>query len=189
MSSPSTVNEVKLKRLRAKFSEKVSERPASVSDVDWAVFNACVQEKRALSEVSKTLGLTKTRLRGTLARVEAQMDGDAALTRPLEDLQLSVRARNALHRLGCQTVEDVFRVDFSRAVRQVGSKTRTEVLEKLEEHGFRQPATPGPSPTEVSRIARSLDRVQTRVNTAFEGVRREIRVLQERLKKLGESRA
>jgi DNA-directed RNA polymerase alpha subunit len=98
----------------------------------------------------------------------------SSVNRPLEELQLSVRARNALHRLGCETVQDVCLLDFNVSMRQLGAKTRLEVLDRLARAGFRPVLFEKPSSTEVRKIARGLDRVG-----------REIRILQERLKKLG----
>lgn len=181
--------EVRIKSLRAKFPVAPQQRPAAVAESDWGIFTACIHEKRPLMVVSRNLGVPPATLRDSLARVESLMEpptAHAAVTpdRPLEDLRLSVRARNALHRLGCRTVEDVFKLDFSASLRQLGSKTRLEILQQLEECGFRPAAPDKPSQTEMTRIAISLDRVQSRVSTAFESVIREIRALQDRLDKL-----
>ena len=99
-------------------------------------------------------------------------------------MALSVRARNALHRLGCQTVEDVLRLDFSASLRQLGSKTRAEVLGQLGKAGLRPFLLERPSETEMRRIAHSLDRMQSRMHATFESVMRELRTLQDRLKKI-----
>jgi hypothetical protein len=179
-------NEFKITRLRAKFAMSVPRRPASVAESDWDIFTACVHQKRPLTSVSRSVGVSPSSLRDTLARVEALMDPPALTPeRPLEDLQLSVRARNALHRLDCKTVGDVFRLDFNGALRQLGSKTRLEVLSKLEEFGFRLAIPNQTKQMEMRRIARNLDRVQSRINTTIESVMRKIRTLQDRLKKLG----
>ena len=60
------------------------------------------------------------------------------------------------------------------------------MLDRLDKAGFHPLFPDKPSPSEVTRIARSLDRVQSRLNTAFESVMREIRALQDRVEKLGE---
>ena len=124
---------------------------------------------------------TKTK-RARLRRPPGAMTPD----RPLEELQLSVRARNALRRLGCETVDDVFHLDFNGSLRQLGSKTRSEVLNQLGAFGFRPVLAAKPLMAEMSRIARSLDRAQSRINSAFESVIREIRGLQDRIEKLSE---
>jgi hypothetical protein len=126
-------------------------------------------------------------LRDALARVEVQIEPHRVTAHgALESLQLSVRARNALHRLGCQTVADVLHLDFNTSIRQLGSKSRLEVLERLDKAGFHPLLPEKPPPSELRRIARGLDRVQTRISSAYESVMREIRMLQDRLEKLGE---
>jgi hypothetical protein len=106
----------------------------------------------------------------------------------LEDLQLSVRARNALHRLGCETVEDVCGLNFHASLRQLGDKTRSEILDKLAQAGLRpghHPSMPAQANlAEIRRIARGLDRVQSRIDATCDSVRREIRMLQDRLNKM-----
>jgi DNA-directed RNA polymerase alpha subunit len=158
-----------------------------VAESDWGIFTACVHDKRALTAVSRSLGLPPSDLRDALARVEVQIEPPVVKSEEaLEALQLSVRAKNALHRLGCETVADVLRLDFNVSIRQLGPKTRSEVLDQLDKAGFRPLAQDKPLPSEMRRIARGLDRVQTRINSAYQSVMREIRMLQERLEKLGE---
>jgi DNA-directed RNA polymerase alpha subunit len=158
-----------------------------VAESDWGIFTACIHEKRALTDVSRSLGLTPSNLREALARVEDQIEPRrVARDGALEALQLSVRAKNALHRLGCETVADVLRLDFNGSIRQLGSKTRSEILDRLDKAGFRMVLPEKPLPSEMRRIARGLDRVQARINSAYESVMREIRQLQGRLEKLGD---
>src|SRR5437899_1463898 len=58
----------------------------------------------------------------------------------VEDLGLSVRTRNALRAIGCDTVEKVLALDLGSSVRGLGRKTKEELLTALELGGFRHPA-------------------------------------------------
>jgi len=101
----------------------------------------------------------------------------------IEELGLSVRARNALHASGCQTVGDTLRLDLNRNVRGLGRKTRDEIFSALERAGFRHPALEGEPLSEIRSLERSLARFQGRVNSALGAVAKEIHLLKERLRK------
>jgi DNA-directed RNA polymerase alpha subunit len=113
-----------------------------------------------------------------------------ALGSPVEDLGLSVRTRNALRGIGCDTVEDLLGLEFSSPVRGVGRKTREELLTTLERAGFRHPAVESEPASEEMRILESsLERMQGRVEAALGAVAREIRLIKQGLRKLANKRA
>ena len=64
---------------------------------------------------------------------------------PLEELGLSVRARNALKSVGCNTIADVLKLDLERPVRGLGRLAREELLAKLESAGIPHPSAARPS--------------------------------------------
>jgi hypothetical protein len=102
---------------------------------------------------------------------------------PLEDLGLSVRARNALKSVGCSTVGDVLRLDLDRPLRGLGKFAREELLVKLDRAGFPHPCdveTAG----EITRLERSLERIEHRIDSVLGGLSREIRAARHRLRKL-----
>ena len=102
---------------------------------------------------------------------------------PLEALGLSVRTRNALRGVRCNTIEDVLRLDLERPIRGLGPKARRELLGKLDEAGFPHPAD-GQRTSELKLLERNLERMQERVNAALALVAKEIRSARERLHRL-----
>ena len=106
-----------------------------------------------------------------------------SLESAVEDLGLSVRTRNALRAIGCDTVENVLALDFGSSVRGLGRKTKEELLTALELSGFRHPALEQQPPSEIQVLERSLDKMQSRVDAAHASISKEIRILKQRLRK------
>ena len=120
------------------------------------------------------------------ARHSAIPEGDPrviSLESAVEDLGLSVRTRNALRAIGCDTVENVLALDFGSSVRGLGRKTKEELLTALELSGFRHPALEQQPPSEIQVLERSLDKMQSRVDAAHASISKEIRILKQRLRK------
>jgi hypothetical protein len=179
--------EAGLRRLREKHhGAPLRERPSFIDEKSWAIFTAYVYEGRSLRDLQNGGRISLRRLRQVLHDVDGQLalphiiDG-LTLHSPIEDLALSIRAINALHRLGCRSVHDVLQLDMSGPVPRVGSKTRTEVLVALQSAGFRHPALHRGSITGVASLARSLERMQERVNAALRSVAKEVSVVQRQL--------
>lgn len=108
-----------------------------------------------------------------------------ALGSPVEDLGLSVRTRNALRGIGCDTLQDALALDLSSSVRGLGRKTRDELLTALVQTGFRRPAQEQEPGSEMRLLERSLERMQDRVEAALGVVAKEIRLIRQRLRKVG----
>lgn len=106
-----------------------------------------------------------------------------ALESPIEELALSSRARNALHSLGCSSLEDVLRLDLSGWVRGIGPKTKTEVLTALRSSGLQHPELDEPRDSEIRSLDRRLERMHGRINAALGAVAREIATVRRRLRK------
>ena len=183
-----------LQRLRQKYGEKpLPRRPTAIGEEDWGVFRACVYEKSSLAELARQTKQSLAQIRRILFEIDMALGSASPQTNgagitsesPLETLDLSVRSRNALHRLGCRTVGEVKALDLTQSLRQIGSKGKLEVFEALERGGFRHPAMDAPSSVEMSSVARSLERLKSRINKTTEVVTREISALQERLAKAG----
>jgi hypothetical protein len=104
------------------------------------------------------------------------------LDSPIEDLELSSRARNALRSLGCDRVQDVLRLDLSGS-RGIGRKTKGEVLAALRNSGFTHPKLEEPSNSEIRNLDRSLERMRGRISAALGAVAKEITQVQKRLRK------
>jgi len=115
--------------------------------------------------------------------VDAQQEKPIALESPIEDLALSSRARNALHSLGCTSLEDVLRLDLSGWVRGIGPKTKSEVLTALRSTGLQHPELDEPPDSEIRSLDRRLERMHGRINAALGAVAREIATVRKRLRK------
>jgi hypothetical protein len=160
-----------------------------------------VYEKRSLSGLARQTKRTPAQIRKVLFEVDAELSArsfanvtfegttngaEVTADSPLETLDLSVRSRNALHRLGCRTVGEVSALDLTQSLRQIGSKGKREVLEALERGGFRHPAMDASPPPDMSRVSRSLERLKIRIGKTMDALTREISALQEKLAKAGE---
>jgi Bacterial RNA polymerase, alpha chain C terminal domain len=176
-----------LQRLRQKYTEKpMPQRPSPIDERSWAIFWECVYEKRSLAALGKQTKRTPAQIRSLLFEIDAELSGSHASNgttadSPLETLDLSVRSRNALHRLGCRTVGEVSALDLTQSLRQIGSKGKMEVLEALERGGFRHPAMDASPSADLSRVSRSLERLKMRIAKTMDAAMREITALQEKL--------
>jgi hypothetical protein len=108
---------------------------------------------------------------------------DISLDSRLEELGLSVRTRNALRGVGCETVADLLRLDIEAHVRGLGKIAREEILLKLERAGYSHPSDAQPA-TEITRIERTLERMQERVDSTLGALSKEIRAARQRLRRL-----
>ena len=119
-----------LTRLRTKYAGKQpAARPAAIDAQRWTVFTGYFYEGLSLSGVGVRSGLPPSRVSRMLYEVDSRLEAarrvepeikPVVLESPIEDLPLSSRARNAIHRLGCGTVKDMLDLDLS-AVRGIGA--------------------------------------------------------------------
>lgn len=179
--------EAGLKRLRERYhGAPLQERPCFIDEQSWAIFTAYVYQGRSLRDLRNGAHIPLKRLRQVLYDVDRQLEPShngtkITLHSRIEELALSIRAINALHRLGCRSVHDVLQLDMSGPVPRVGSKTRMEVLVALQRAGFRHPALHQGSTAGVAGLARSLDRMQERINAALRSVAKEVNLVQRHL--------
>jgi hypothetical protein len=160
------------------------------------VFTGYCYDGLSLNGIGVRAGLSPSRVSRVLYEVDSQLDAadrtvpgtrPVVLESPIEDLPLSSRARNAIHRLGCGTVKDVLQLDLS-AVRGIGRKTRGEVCAALRSSGLPQPELDERLDSEMRGLDNSLERMQGRIAAALEVVAKEIALVQRRLRKRMESR-
>ena len=183
--------EAGLKQLREKYaSMPVRQRPFFIDERSWLIFRDYVRGEHSLSEMSEREGIGRARLRRILHQVDAQLNlprgtekewSAITLLSPLEDLALSLRARNALHHFGCRNVQDVLQLNLSTSIPRAGGKTKMEVLLALQAAGFRHPAFSQGSVEGLAGFARRLDRMQARINTALRAIAKEISLMQRQL--------
>lgn len=183
--------EAGLKRLRDKYKGKaLRQRPFFIDERNWSIFKDYITGQRTLQDIREGGGIAPTRLRQILYQVDAQLELPRkselewnAITpqSPIEDLALSIRACNALHHLGCGTVDDVLRLNLAGSTPRVGEKTKMEVMSALQAAGFRHPALDRGPVEGVTSLARSLDRMQNRIDLALRSVAKEVSVVQRQL--------
>jgi Bacterial RNA polymerase, alpha chain C terminal domain len=181
-----------LKRLRVKYAGKQGvARPGSIDEQRWAIFTAYIHEGLSLSETGAGVGLPPSRVSRILYEVDAQVEAarrggpegkPIGLESPIEVLALSPRARNAIHRLGCERVQDVLGLDLS-AVRGIGRKTRGEVRAALRNSGLPQPESDERLDSEMRGLDSRLERMHGRIRVALEAVAKDIALVQKRLRK------
>ncbi len=175
-----------LKRLREKhYQTPFKKKPAFIDEQSWTIFTRYVYEERSLRDMRDRGGMSLRRLRQVLHEVDAQLERSPqidgiTLQSAIEELALSNRVRNALHRLGCRTVNDILQLDLS-ALPRVGGKSRMEVLVALQSAGFRHPSLDRDPLAGVTSLARSLERMQDRINVALRSVAKEVSVVQRQL--------
>jgi len=181
-----------LKRLRTKYAGKQPfPKPASIDAHRWAIFTAYCHGGLTSKEIGESAGISPSRVCQVLYEVDARLESarrDGAngkpvvLDSPIEDLALSSRARNALRSLGCDSVQDVLRLDLSGS-RGIGRKTRGEVLAVLRSSGLPHPKLDEPSQSDIRSLDRSLERMHGRISAALGAVAKEIALVQKRLRK------
>ena len=90
--------------------------------------------RQAIDSVLKIADALKIDLNAA-AKIETENLADI----PIEDLCLSVRSYNVLHRAGYNTLEDVSKLSFDELLqlRNMGRKSAMEILKVLEERGFK----------------------------------------------------
>lgn len=181
-----------LGRLRVKYvGEQFTQRPEPVNGRDWAVFTAYFRDGRSTSEIGAGAGLSASRVSRLLYDVDARLSGhkqtaparkQVAPESPIEDLGLSLRALNVLHRLGCHKVQDILGRDLSSEL-HMGPKTWSDVRAALRRSGFPLLERQEPWDLEIRTLDRSLVRIRNRVSAALSEVAKDIAALQERLQK------
>ncbi len=164
-------------------------KPLGIRQRSWAIFNAYCYEERSPDEIGRAYRLSAHQVRRIVDEVETQLGPvrgiDAkSLEREsaVEDLGLSVRTRNALRGVGCNTVQDVLQLDLS-FVRGLGPKTKQELLRRLESAGFHHAALDEQPASEIRILERSLERMRSRINEALAAVTKEMQLVKRRLRK------
>lgn len=183
--------EAGLKNLREKYAAmSLPQRPFFVDERSWMIFRDYVGGMKSLKEVGDKEGIRPARVRRILRQVDAQLTLPRAsetawnaitLQSPLEDLALSLRARNALHHFGCRDVQDVLRLNLGAAIPRAGGKTKTEVILALQAAGFRHASSGHGSAEGLESLARRLDRMQERINMALRTIAKEVTAMQRQL--------
>jgi hypothetical protein len=148
--------------------EHLGPRPASVDEYRWSVFTAYVRDGRSLTGIGASVGISSSRVGRILYEVDARLDGarrgepankPVVLESPIEDLELSPRALNVLHNLGCDRVQDVLSLS---SVREMGPKTRSEVCAAFRRFGL-------PAPAANATRTRGEDRGLGRLRAKYSG--------------------
>jgi DNA-directed RNA polymerase alpha subunit len=163
---------------------------SAIDERSWAIFVAYSQKDLTIAEIARAHHLSLQQVRRIVHQVELEVGrsgpneaGTLEIASPVEALGLPVRTRNALRGIGCNTVDDVLKLDLSASVRGLGPKSREQLLDRLARAGFHHPAIEEQPASEIKILERSLERMQSRIDRALGAVAKEIRLLKQRLRK------
>lgn len=168
-------------------------RPDSVDELSWRAFLAYVRDAKTLAEISAELGLPAFGAGRMVLRVDKELSHHSrqadqkkrtALDSPIEVLGLSMRSRNALRKLGCDTIQSLLDRDFSRAVRGFGSISRHEVATALIRHGLNPPPTLESREPTVAALAQDVSELRQRLEYTYRLWLTHIERLEESVRKL-----
>lgn len=181
--------------LRAKYAkEPAREKPFFIDRRSWALFVEHVYGGETFQAVGLRAGVSA----GRAKQIVYKVDHDLSLPRhshaewvgiteqsPLEDLELSIRARHILLDMGCRTVGDLLRADLSRSIRHLGRTTRHEISHVLASHGFHHSSL-GLEENEarIERLSKKVEHLKTRIEDDLRALRNEVRGLETQLKDL-----
>ena len=119
---------------KAYVEKRIEEQVKALLEVREAELEAEYEKKRQELELGKDV-------------VEYQERHNNRMLKSLEDLDLSVRAFNSLHRAGCSTVGDVITMyptyDEACRIRNFGRLSMKEVTDRFQEMGLKWPKEDG----------------------------------------------
>ena len=178
-------------RSRATYSSRVgAPKLPAIDERSWEIFAAYCYKQRTFDQIAEDFHLSSNQVRRVVTEVDAQLGSirdnspkRVALESPVEDLGLSVRTLNALHSVGCHTVEDALHLNLSSSVRGLGRKTKSELITSLERAGYNHPSLEDQPRSEIRILEQSLERMQNRLERTVTLVAKEIRFVRERLHK------
>ena len=183
--------------LQGKYQGSLNEpRPHFVDEMGWELFKAHVREGRSFVQLALDHNLTVFKAREIVWRV----DRDLQLARPnqpgsnkvvegspLEDLNLSTRARNALREMGFDTVRSLLERDFTLVCRRLGRIGKEEILSALAAHGFHSASSGGPdSDSNMEQIRRHIAMLRAHIERSHQKWLRRVERIESRLRATNE---
>ncbi len=187
----------RLTPLREKYKDALpAERPFFIDETSWLMFVSHVRDGQTLREIGKETGRSANRVR----QIVSLVDHDLQLPRgtrdqwstvsedsPIEDLNLSTRARNGLLKRGLITVRDVLGNDLSRGTPSVGMATRREVMEALARHGFvNGTEIEAQRLGSVIQLSRKLNRLREQMEASYRQWHDQVEGLEYKIRKLSQ---
>lgn len=182
-------------QMRAKYlAHPIVQRPFFISENNWEIFHCHVYEDMPVADIAAARSTSLARIRQALADVDRQLSlprrpgtewTQLTASSPVEDLPVSVRARNRLRELNCASVEDVLRLDLNNS--RIGRTTRVEILTALEQSGFHHA---GPSEQDRSkdlrRLSEKLKQLRNRIDQHLSAWKHEVDRIEARLRRISE---
>jgi hypothetical protein len=112
---------------------------------------------------------------------------DITLDSPVEALELSARARNKLHQLGCHSIRFLVDDAFARGRARLGPGARGEIAAALAHYEFNVPADLSPRKgTRIAQLARALLELRKRIEVDQRRWRGRLERLEQQIRKLSE---
>ena len=179
--------------LQGKYQGSLTElRPHFIDEMGWELFKAHIQEGRSLVQLALEYKLSVFKVREIVWRV----DRDLQLARPnepgcnevvdgspLEDLNLSTRARNALREMGFDTVRSLLERDFTLVCRRLGRIGKEEILSALSAHGFHRLTGSGSDPdSNIEQVRRHVAMLRAHIERSHQKWLRRVERIENRLR-------
>jgi hypothetical protein len=118
-----------------------------------------------------------------LARPNGPGSNEVVEGSPLEDLNLSTRARNALREMGFDTVRSLLERDFTLVCRRLGRIGKEEILSALAAHGFRPISNGAPDPeSNIEQLRRHLAILRAHIERSHQKWLRRVERIESRLR-------
>lgn len=191
MGTPGNLSNIKIRYGNAQWQA----RPFFIDTRSWAAFENFVWGGMSLPEIADLMHTSIRNIRQMISGVDERLSLPRRTMRewseitpesPLEDLQISVRARNRLHDLGCTTVADVCRLNFNSA--RIGQGSRDEVAEALRRHGLWNASSAANAQTaDLERINAQVQDLRERIDENVRHWRTRVDGLEARLKRISDS--
>ena len=167
-------------------------RPHFIDEMGWELFNAHVHEGRSFVQLALHRNLSVFKVREIVRRVDRDLQlarpnepesNEVVEDSPLEDLNLSTRARNALREMGFDTVRSLLERDFTLVCRRLGRIGKEEILSALAAHGFHRLANSARDPdANIEQIQRHVAMLRAHIERSHQKWLRRVERIENRLR-------
>jgi hypothetical protein len=179
--------------LQGKYQGSLTEaRPHFIDEMGWELFKAHVQEGRSFVQLALDHDLSVFKVREIvwcvdrdmqLARPNEPGSNEVVEGSPLEDLNLSTRARNALREMGFDTVRSLLERDFTLVCRRLGRIGKEEILSALAAHGFHRLPSGSPDPdANIEQVRRRVAMLRAHIERSHQKWLRRVERIENRLR-------
>lgn len=170
----------------------IEARPHFIDEMGWELFKAHVQEGRSFVQLALDHNLSVFKVREIVWRVDRGLQlarpdepgaNEVVESSPLEDLNLSTRARNALREMGFDTVGSLLERDFTLVCRRLGRIGKEEILSALAAHGFHPLSSGAADPgSNIEQVRRHVAMLRAHIERSHQKWLRRVERIESRLR-------